>query len=57
MSGASESDTVTPATTFDLLEAERERLTLPVLQEIERSGAQISCRTGCSACCYHFVVV
>lgn len=49
--------TVTPVAAFGLLEAERERLTLPVLQGLEESGQRVSCRAGCAACCRQLVVV
>src|SRR5688500_6980492 len=57
MSTFAEGEAVTPAGAFALLEAERERLTLPVLQDLEQSGRHLSCRVGCSACCRQFVVV
>src|SRR5205085_130463 len=47
----------TAAEAFGLLEEARERLTLPVLQDLERAGQTISCRAGCSACCRQLVVV
>lgn len=57
MSDVGKEESVTPAAAFGLLEAERERLTLPVLQELEQTGQRVSCRAGCSACCRQLVVV
>jgi Fe-S-cluster containining protein len=57
MSASGEPEAVTAAGAVGLLEGERERLTLPVLQEVERAGQRVSCRAGCSACCRQFVVV
>ena len=57
MGGVTPEPTVTPDAAFALMEAERERLTLPVLQQVEQAGERVSCRAGCSACCRQLVVV
>jgi Fe-S-cluster containining protein len=57
MKSLAASETFTPVETFGLLEREREQLTLPVLEELERAGHRVSCRAGCGACCRQLVVL